>query len=133
MDQSRIIRPGRQTQRQTSKITAFGSPTPVTKVVSPRFIDGIGPAHPAVGQSPLPVLRPMTEVVQPQPAPVVQLAARAPLDMELPGEASPSTLGRADPAKWRRVKRGARRGLAATAALLILVGGVFLSQGYLKL
>ncbi|HEX4773971.1 MAG TPA: LCP family protein [Candidatus Saccharimonadales bacterium] len=109
----------------------------MTKAVSPRFIDGIGPARPVVGQKPLPVLRPMTEVVQPQPAPepepLLQLAARPPIDMDLPGEASPSTLHRADPAKWRRVKHGLRRGMAVAVVLILLAGGSLAAQGYLKL
>ncbi|HSX45430.1 MAG TPA: LCP family protein [Candidatus Saccharimonadia bacterium] len=107
------------------------------KVSSSRFIDGIGPARPAAGQKPLPVLRPMTQVVQPKPAPqpepVVQLATRVPIDMELPGEESPSTLKRLDPSKWRRVRHNARRGLAMAMVLVLLSGGAFGFLNYMKI
>ncbi len=55
--------------------------------------------------------------------------ARAPLDMELPGEESQVRFDLKRRVKWR----GLRRGLAVALVLVVTLGGLLLSQSYLKL
>lgn len=63
-----------------------------------------------------------------------RLAQKTPLDMELPGEQSPSRLGALFAnTRWQRVRRVAFRGVAVAMILLITLGGLLFSQGYLKL
>lgn len=61
-----------------------------------------------------------------------RLAQRTPLDMDLPGEDSPSRLG-ALFANGRRTRRLASRGMAVAMILVITLGGLLFSQSYLKL
>ena len=112
----------------------------MTKASSVRFMDVAGPVSLPVGRKRLPVLRPLTEVAPPQPEPLLHLQsesarppARLPLDMDLPGEDSPSNLKRIHSVKWRRARRRVGRGLAVAVVALMLVGGTLFSQVYLKL
>jgi LCP family protein required for cell wall assembly len=59
------------------------------------------------------------------------MARRVPIDMDLPGEASPLRFGTL--IKSRRFRRGASRGLAMAMVLAITMGGLLFSQSYLKL
>lgn len=61
------------------------------------------------------------------------LARRQPIDMALPGEASPWHLGGSIKGmRFKRFRRLAARGAALSLALVITLGGVLFSQGYLK-
>ncbi len=62
-------------------------------------------------------------------------AARRPLmDMELPGQDSPSRLeALSRQAKWRHIRRWGFRSAAVAMVLLIAFGGLLFSQSYLKL
>lgn len=62
------------------------------------------------------------------------LARRTPIDMDLPGEDSPSRLGALFAhTKWQGVRRMASRGVAVALILVITLGGLLFSQSYLKL
>jgi LCP family protein required for cell wall assembly len=70
----------------------------------------------------------------PQAPHVATLARRTPIDMDLPGEASPSRLGALFAhTRWQRVRHFAFRGAAVAMVLLITMGGLLFSQSYLKL
>jgi LCP family protein required for cell wall assembly len=106
------------------------------------MMDIVGPARLPRGQKALPVLRPMAAIVEPQPSTISQpteptaayQAPRSPLDMELPGAASPSTLARLRHFKIHRsVRRRLARATAVAMVLVLTLGGLLFSQGYLKL
>ncbi len=108
----------------------------------PALRQGQGTAPPVVSQvsaaKTLPALA-VAAVVSPV-APVSQapqaarLAQKTPLDMELPGEESPSRLGALFAnTRWQNVRRKAFRGAAVAMVLLITLGGLLFSQGYLNL
>lgn len=62
------------------------------------------------------------------------LAQRTPIDMELPGEESPSRLEALFAhTRWQRVRHFAFRGVAVALVLVITLGGLLFSQSYLKL
>jgi LCP family protein required for cell wall assembly len=70
----------------------------------------------------------------PQAAHVAHLAQRTPIDMNLPGEDSPSRLGALFAhTRWQRVRHFAFRGAAVAIVLVITMGGLLFSQSYLKL
>ncbi len=70
----------------------------------------------------------------PQAAHVAHMAQRTPIDMDLPGEDSPSRLGAMFAnTKWPRVRHFAFRGVAIAMVLVITMGGLLFSQSYLKL
>lgn len=70
----------------------------------------------------------------PQAAHVAQLAQRTPIDMDLPGEDSPSRLGALFAhTRWQRVRHFAFRGVAVAIVLVITMGGLLFSQSYLKI
>lgn len=96
------------------------------------------PAHPAsapTAAKTLPALAVSAVVSGPQAsAPAAQLAQRAPIDMSLPGEDSPSRLQALFAhTRWQGVRRWAFRGVAVAMVLVITLGGLLFSQGYLKL
>jgi polyisoprenyl-teichoic acid--peptidoglycan teichoic acid transferase len=74
---------------------------------------------------------------QRSPKPIINhalLARRVPIDMELPGEASPSRLMTLiNQTRWNRVRKVAIRGAAVCLVLVITLGGLFLSQAYLNM
>ncbi len=112
MDRTRYKRPETKTQRQTTK-TTFGNPEPAPKVLSSRPLTPINS-------------RPIYRSATPrQPA-----AARPPIDMELPGEASPARWLSKD--NFRTARRFASRGVAVALVLVITLGGLMFSQSYLK-
>jgi LCP family protein required for cell wall assembly len=62
------------------------------------------------------------------------LARRSPMDMSLPGDTSPMYVNaRISSRKWRRVRTWTTRSLAITLLLSMTLGGLLLSQGYLKM
>jgi len=63
------------------------------------------------------------------PAPAAAAPRRLPIDMDLPGADSPLHFGLKLRAKWR----GLRRGLAIAVVLVVTLGSLVVSQGYLKL
>lgn len=68
------------------------------------------------------------------PTTTANLARRRPLDMDLPGEESPSRLGAlVANTKWRKARRVAFRSMAVAMILLITLGGILFSQFYMKL
>ncbi|HYH36176.1 MAG TPA: LCP family protein [Candidatus Saccharimonadales bacterium] len=70
----------------------------------------------------------------PQAAHVARMARHTPIDMDLPGEASPSRLGAFFAhTKWQRVRHFAFRGVAVAIVLVITMGGLLFSQSYLKM
>jgi len=89
----------------------------------------------------LPAMAVAAAVNQPTPVPTVDVAEvkpaltlGLPIDMELPGEDSPSHFDLARRrAKWRSLRRGTARALAVGLVLLITMGGLLFSQSYLKL
>jgi LCP family protein required for cell wall assembly len=107
-----------------------------------------GLEQPAAPVNPQP--RPQQEVIQPmaQPQPLVtampvpnapsetqnqHAPRRALLDMSLPGEESPIRLAGMFNPRWRRARQWAFRTTALALVLMITLGGLFLSQSYLKL
>lgn len=98
------------------------SPRPATSAVGP--VSGRLPAMAvasAVEISP--------EIIRRPPA----LARRTPIDMDLPGEASPSRLGALFAnTRWQKTRRLMVRGAAAAMVLLIIFGGLLFSQVYMK-
>ena len=98
----------------------------------------IAPPPRAAKASTLPALAVAASVDKPAPVPPTGISpasgGRPPIDMSLPGEDSPSHFGLArHSAKWRGFRRVASRGLAVALVLLITMGGLLFSQGYLKL
>jgi LCP family protein required for cell wall assembly len=70
----------------------------------------------------------------PQGAHIARMAQQTPIDMSLPGEESPSRLGALFAhTRWQRVRQFAFRGAAVAIILVITMGGLLFSQGYLKL
>lgn len=61
-----------------------------------------------------------------------QVAQRNLLDMSLPGADSPVREGGIFKTKWRRARTWAFRGVALSLVLVITLGGLFLSQSFLK-
>jgi LCP family protein required for cell wall assembly len=110
MDRLRIKRPGTQKPSQTAKNTSANS-APVVEANSKQ------------SQS--------SNSNTPQTA---LLARRVPIDMELPGEGSPSRIEIfIQQTKWRRVRLVATRTTAVMVVLTMTLGGLLLSQNYLKL
>ncbi len=135
MDRSRFKRPGIQKPSQTQKQT-FEDSQPVSKVVSLRSMDVVWPSKYPIGDRPLPVLRPLVgQMAKPKLAPQepVLPVPQVPMDMNLPGQPSPSNLTRLGTVKWHKVRRRVSRGLAVALVLLITMGGLLFSQSYLKL
>lgn len=110
------MRPAAQLSQQGQKLPAAGASPRQAMPTLPAMAVAASVAKAADGLTP------------------AELARRLPIDMELPGADS---LGRFDLAKrqvkWRRVRRGAARGLAVAMVLLITMGGLLFSQSYLKL
>jgi LCP family protein required for cell wall assembly len=70
----------------------------------------------------------------PQAAHVARMARQTPIDMDLPGEDSPSRLGTLFAnTRWQRVRQFAFRGAAVAMILVITMGGLLFSQSYVKL
>ncbi len=67
-----------------------------------------------------------------QPAIATKLARHLPMDMELPGEASPSVLARLSSTQWHQVRRWGLRSAVALVVLVITAGGLLFSQSFLK-
>ncbi|MDB5164393.1 MAG: LytR family transcriptional regulator [Candidatus Saccharibacteria bacterium] len=163
MDTSRFKRPETQTQRHTTTPAFGNTYPSVPKVAArrPRSIDGVqsGPLRgDAALRQPAPRQRIAAPILQKQRlTPMDQprnlnrprnrrhaleetlatVPARKlpPIDMSLPGDESPwrrvgKILGRG---KWVKIRRVALRSAAAGMALIIITGGILVSQGYLKL
>jgi LCP family protein required for cell wall assembly len=106
------------------------SQPPPTMAAPPRAATSL-PALAVAAALSKPTVAPATLPVTPVPT---LPTSRLPIDMDLPGENSPShfdlTRRRA---KWRGLRRGTARGLAVALVLLITMGGLLFSQSYLKL
>jgi LCP family protein required for cell wall assembly len=111
MDRLRIKRPGIQKTSQITK-NAFANSAPVVKDNSKHT------------QNELQSTTPRTAL----------LARRMPIDMSLPGESSPSRIEvYIRQAKWRRVRVVATRSAAVMVILTMTLGGLLMSQNYIKL
>jgi len=152
MDRARNIRPGTQTPSQPTQ-RLLEKPTYVASINSKRLIDIASNRSVPHSDRAIPVLRPLTHTPPPQTLQSnqaeieavsemksdisynpVAYAAKQPIDMQLPGDESPSTLKRLSKFKIRKPFR--RRIVRVTAigfVLLITLGGLIFSQGYFKL
>lgn len=73
-------------------------------------------------------------VIPVEPVSAAHLAKRVPMDMDLPGEESPSRLEALFAnTRWQKTRRIAFRGAAVMMVLVITLGGLLFSQGYFKL
>jgi polyisoprenyl-teichoic acid--peptidoglycan teichoic acid transferase len=96
----------------------------------PKSILPIAAALPA---APLPAPKVAIQPAATSISPSRPVTARLPLDMNLPGVESPSGLrALIRQTKWRGVRRWAFRGVAVALVLVITLGGLLVSQGYLK-
>jgi LCP family protein required for cell wall assembly len=158
MDRSRYRHPGIQKQSQTKKIT-FGNSHPVPRSLQTYSREEkfdrlsspkrkiVGPLYKNIGKMATKNLikKPQklnnnvndaqnlhTKVGTPDNAAII--ASRMPIDMDLPGEDSPSRLVTLlQRTKWRKVRLVAARSLAVCLVLVITLGGLLFSQSYLKL
>lgn len=108
------------------------APRPGAPSMSPR---AAGPSRIAKTLPAMAVAAVVEPVIPISSAPqATRLAQRTPIDMELPGEDSPSRLGALFAnTRWQRVRRVAFRGVAVAMVLVITLGGLLFSQGYFKL
>lgn len=117
-------------RRRPRPISSRPAPTPPVPVERPLAanLPAMAVAASVSRQAPTPI----------EPAPSVPsapiLAARVPIDMDLPGEDSPSHFDLTKRhAKWRSLRRGAARTAAVAMVLLITMGGLLFSQSYFKM
>ncbi len=152
MEPLRFKRPATQTNGQITQ-TTFGNSQPVPKAYAARpslshlDMEGMnGRLRPRphattpprrqmlmTSMQPLPVAQPTAP--DPIAAPQTMPRPRRPLtiDMSLPGEESPLRLRTMyQNAKWAHVRHWAFRGMALAMILVITMGGLLFSQGYLK-
>lgn len=99
-----------------------------------KIVPKTGVAGPKKKPASLSALAVASAVAKPEPIkPAAPLAARVPIDMELPGEASVTHFeGLKRRVKRRGLRRQAIQGLAMAMVLLITVGGLVISQNLHK-
>jgi LCP family protein required for cell wall assembly len=86
-----------------------------------------------IAPKPQPIAQPLQQpYAAPQPLQQPAAPRQTLLDMSLPGEESPSRFGVLFTKRWRRARRFAFRSTAVALILMITLGGLFLSQSYLK-